>query len=124
MQLKHPFSKLLKANFIVTFSLFTAVVLLVIGYPYLLNQWLWLAIAWSFWIISIGGTIYVQMQKPESSLSHIDPETKETVVDSYFDENPREMYAYEGFIVSVICVLSALGYIIIYNAPKLVSSGI
>ena len=104
--------------------MFVAVALLYLGYSYLLKQWLWLAIAWAFWIISIAGAIYVKMQKPQPYLTSTDEKTGQVIIESYFHDDPREMYAYEGYIVSVTCVLCAMGYILIFNLSKFIENGL
>jgi hypothetical protein len=56
------------------------------GYNLLINQYLWVLIAWAVWIVSIGGWVWVTIEAPE--LYEIDKKTNKTI--SYFDEAIRE----------------------------------
>ena len=62
VQLKLTLKQLLLANILITAILGGLVCLVIFGYPYLMIQWVWLAIACSVFIVCVGGVIYVRME--------------------------------------------------------------
>jgi hypothetical protein len=46
----------------------------------LINQYLWVLIAWAVWILSIGGYAYAKIEKPE-----LYEKNKNGKITSYFD---------------------------------------
>jgi len=84
VQLKLNASQLLKANLVLVSILASFFMFIYFGYNLLINQYLWVLIAWAVWIVSVGGYVYVKIEAPE--LYEVDKNNR-TV--SYFDEAIR-----------------------------------
>ena len=93
--------------------------LIYFGYNILINQYIWVTIAWAVWVVSVGGWAFVKIEKPEKY-----EKDKRGNIISYFDEAIREQYVYEGFIISSVCVAVAFAIILSINIHKYIENGI
>ena len=117
--------QLVLSNLIITSILGFLVCVVVFGYPYLMYQWLWLAIAFTVWILCMGGIIYIRIEEPWDYEPGPDPtNSSRQIVVSYFRKNSRDQFKYEGFIMSSLVVTFGSLFILIINSPKFLKNGI
>lgn len=117
--------QLVLSNLIITSIIGSLVCLVVFGYPYLMNQWLWLGIAFSVWILCQGGIVYVRIEGPDDFKLGPDPmDPSQQIVVSYIQKDSRDQYKYEGFIMASLVVAYGTLFILILNTPKVFENGI
>ena len=110
MQLRVTYFKIARDNCIILFVLGCLFNLVKYAYNFLLNQWVWFAIAIAVYVICTGGLVYSMLNNmPWFKFERT--EYGSIAITEYFMRGQRGQWAGEGYLISVLVTVIGLGYL-------------
>ena len=88
---------------------------------YLIDQFLWLIIAWVSYIICTSGVVYTILNNVPVFRFDQDQYGK-MFVSEYFMRSSRQQYGGEGYIVSTIAVLTSMAFLFLSKVDTLIEN--
>ena len=118
VKIKFTFVQILLKNLIGLTIIFTLFFIVKQSYQFLLNQWVWFAIAITVYVVCTGGLVYSML----NNMPWFKFERNEfgaVVIAEYFMRGQRGQWAGEGYIISVLVTVIGLVYLYMNNIDKL-----
>ena len=110
VKLKVTFFKIARDNLMLVIVIAMLFNLVKYAYNFLLNQWVWFAIAIGVYVVCTGGLIYSMLNNmPWFKFER--GEFGGISITEYFMRGQRGQWAGEGYIISVLVTIIGLGYL-------------
>lgn len=118
MQPQFPFHVILIKN-LVLFAVLGALIVLVVKIrDYLIDQYLWLVIAWTSYVICTSGVVYTILNTVPVFRFDQDQYGK-MFVSEYFMRSSRQQYGGEGYIVAFIALAVSMAFLFMSKVDAL-----